>query len=233
MSLTAGTDEQVNNELVWEHHLQVERRVNTSILQQHVELNDAVRKCVSIYWELFAAQRVSACSVFSAIELLHRYVAVCASSYKFQRVGAACLWIAMKVAYGQDVPMCARVLATHWNDVAPRPSSHVAPHFWVNWRKLVGAEVQVLKKLQYDVLTVTAHDMFVLLMRLHDQGNDQAVFARGVQMLISITLLRDEVYYLPSQIAVAVALTCNIDVGGKYIVPHWQEVFAWVQRFLD
>lgn len=235
MSLTDAANERVNayadareneNDLAWAHNLGVER-LQLSITSTHAELHTAVKDCIHVYWELFAAEKVSACSVFAAIQLLYRYCTTCASTHKFQRVGAACLWIGMKLAYGQDMPMCARLLAFCWNGVVP-------PRFAVKWHKVVQAELHVLKKLDYNVLTVTPHDMFVLLLRLHckDKADETSFFVKGVQVLITITLSAHDIVYLPSEIALAVALTCGVHVTGRYLSGRWEQAFAWVQRFL-
>lgn len=214
--------------MVWTRHVTMERR-QPPVPPQFCDL---MQRCIDVYWKLFASSKVSICSIFGAIQLLRRYCSTCASTRKFQRIGAACLWIAMKLSHGQDVPAGAALLSGEWNNVTPRRGSG-QPHFQIRCHHLASAEVHVLKKLQYDVYTVTAHDMFVLLMRLHKRNNNDALFGKGVQILITMTLSQADVTYLPSQLAVAVALTCGCHVDGRWLVRQWEETFAWVQRFVD
>jgi hypothetical protein len=95
--------------------------------------------------------------VFTAIELLLRYCAADhVSKFKVAHATEACLWVALKLVRGQDL------------DVQLTRGSGFIEFFGLKntcAQTLVQCEAAILKALAYDVTTVTAYDLLVLLLR--------------------------------------------------------------------
>jgi hypothetical protein len=154
-------DDHHDDTVAWKHLVCIESRHRGR--QYALKLKPLVARIqYSVHRKMWTMQEqqpemVHPCVVFTAIYLLMRYCCVeHVTKYKVAHVAEGCFWIACKLVRGQDLHP---TLTTASGFVGVFRLRHTSSE------TLLLYETAILKALDYDVTTVTAYDLTVLLLR--------------------------------------------------------------------
>jgi hypothetical protein len=160
------------------------------------------------YWDMYADQLVAPCTVFTAITLLQRcLLSAEVMTTEVHTLPIACLWVAIKVAEGQDAGglLSAAVMCHEWNQFSA---------VTVQVHELLPAEHRALFLLRVDVMKHTSFDTFVLCLRLSrwTDATRQDAYERALALLILVEGRPETLSYTATEVAAALCRVVNVPV---------------------
>lgn len=197
-----------------------------------VMLDDAHKREVyegakDTFWDMYADQLVAPCTVFTAIALLQRcFLIPGVKPSLITALPPACLWVAVKVAEGQDAGglLSAAIMCHEWNQF----SAHTLV---VN--DLLSAEHDALLLLQVNVMQPTSFDTFVLCLRLSGwaEARRRAVYQQALERLILIEGRSETLSYSTAQMAAALCMYLGVPLPPSLCSSPLGRAVQYLQSF--